>query len=498
MAMYAKVRRLFYREQLSISEIKRQTSLSRNTIKKWLKQPEQTEPKYERRAALNNLAPFESQLQLALKADRHRPKRERRTGLMHFKALKAAGYAGSYSTVNRYIHRWHDEVAKVTSKSAFVPLKFALGEAFQFDWSEESLMIGGIPRRMQVAHTKLCASRAFWLVAYPTQTHEMLFDAHTRAFAALGGVARRGIYDNMRTAVDKVGAGRERTVNARFFAMTSHYLFDPDFCNVASGWEKGVVEKNVQDSRRRIWHDARLMRFASFAELNAWLGARCRALWSEVSHPDYPDLTVAEVLEHEQAQLMPMPAAFDAYTEVIARVSSTCLITVARNRYSVPCHLAHHRVSVRQYPEEIVVFADNEEVARHERLFQRDQIRYDWRHYIRIAERKPGVLRNGAPFNGMPSPLLQLQSHLLRHDGGDRVMAQVLTAVTVHGLESVLVAVELILETGALSSEHVIHVISRLCQAPPPARVETTLTVAEEPVADTGRYDRLHQEVSHV
>jgi len=110
--------------------------------------------------------------------------------------------------------------------------------------------------KIQVAHLKLCASRAFWLVAYPSQGHEMLFDAHTRSFQSLGGVTRRGIYDNMKTAVDKVKKGKGRIVNARFAAMCSHYLFDPDFCNVASGWEKGVVEKNVQDSRRRIWIEA--------------------------------------------------------------------------------------------------------------------------------------------------------------------------------------------------------------------------------------------------
>ena len=499
MAMYAKVRRLFYRELLSINEIKRQTSLSRNTIKKWLKQANGVEPKYERCEIIGKLARIASQLQLALQADTPRIKRERRTGLMHFKALKAAGFTGSYSSVNRYIHGWHDQAAKVSAKSAFVPLKFQLGEAFQFDWSEESLMIGGILRKFQVAHTKLCASRAFWLVAYPAQTHEMLFDAHTRAFAALGGVARRGIYDNMKTAVDKVGVGRERVVNARFFAMTAHYLFDPNFCNVASGWEKGVVEKNVQDSRRRIWHDARQIRFDSLAELNVWLGERCRTLWSECSHPEYPDLTVADVLEHEQAHLMPMPSAFDGYIEVLAKVSSTCLISVNRNRYSVPCHLAHHRVSVRLYPEQIVVHTDQEQVAKHERLFGRDQVRYDWQHYIRIAERKPGVLRNGAPFSTMPAPLLTLHQCLTRREGGDRIMSQVLAAVPTHGLDAVLAAVERVLETGAVSAEHILNVIGRLCQAPPPERVETTLTVKDEPLADTSRYDSLRQhEVSHV
>jgi len=146
---------------------------------------------------------------------------------------------------------------------------------------------GGIYYRMQVSHMKLCASRAFWLVAYPSQGHEMLFDAHTRSFAALGGVARRGIYDNMKTAVDKVKKGKGRVVNERFATMCAHYLVDPDFCNVASGWEKGVVEKNVQDSRRRIWIDAGKQRFGSFTELNAWLGQRCRALWDEIRHPEH-------------------------------------------------------------------------------------------------------------------------------------------------------------------------------------------------------------------
>jgi len=109
---------------------------------------------------------------------------------------------------------------------------------------------------MQVSPMKLCASRAFWLVAYPGQGHEMLFDAHTRSFKALGGIPRRGIYDNMKAAVDKVLNGRGRVVNARFAVICAHYLFDADFCDVASGWEKGTVEKNVQDSRRRIWLDA--------------------------------------------------------------------------------------------------------------------------------------------------------------------------------------------------------------------------------------------------
>lgn len=121
-----------------------------------------------------------------------------------------------------------------------------------------------------------------------------------------------------------------------FFAMTAHYLFEPDFCNVASGWEKGIVEKNVQDARRRVWIEAKTQCFSSFAELNLWLDARCRACWLAVEHPDYAGITVAEVLEQEQVYLMPMPIPFDGYVELLARVSSTCLVTVDRHQFRCP------------------------------------------------------------------------------------------------------------------------------------------------------------------
>jgi transposase len=498
MVMYSKVRRLFFREHLSISEIARRTSLSRNTIKKWLKAPDGTEPIYKRAKVVGKLAPYEDRLKLWLEADARRPKRDRRTALMLFEALKNEGFTGGHTIVTDFIRRWRNTTAP--SKSAYVPLKFELGEAFQFDWSEEWLVIGGMHRKILAAHTKLCASRAFMLSGYPSQSHEMLFDAHTRAFNAFGGVPKRGIYDNMKTAVDKVCKGKGRVVNTRFFAMTAHYLFDPDFCNVASGWEKGVVEKNVQDSRRRVWMDAKQQRFSTFDELNAWLVVRCRTLWAEMEHPDYAGITIADALDQERAYLMPMPTSFDGYVEVLARVSSTCLVSVQRNRYSVPCHLANHQVAVHLYPDRVEMFAENSIVACHPRLHHRDQTSYDWQHYIPLIDRKPGALRNGAPFGDMPTPFAMLQAALRRRERhlGDRVMASVLATVPTHGLDAVLTAVELVLESGVPSVEHVLNMLARLKQEVMPEQVETSLTLTEEPMANTARYDSLNGvEVSH-
>ena len=500
MEMLGKIRRMHVRDKMSVRAIAKRTGLSRNTLQKWLQTPEEVKvPKYVRAQGFGKLSAFTDELELALKADALRAKKDRRTARALFAQIKASGYPGGYTRVTDFIRAWRSRAGK--DIKAFVPLKFDLGEAFQFDWSEEGMVVGGIYHRMQVSHMKLCASRAFWLVAYPSQGHEMLFDAHTRSFSALGGVARRGIYDNMRTAVDKVKKGKGRTVNARFAVMCAHYLFDADFCNVASGWEKGVVEKNVQDSRRRIWIDAQTRKWSSFEELNGWLGERCRTLWSEIRHPEYQQFSVAEMLEQERTELMPMPTVFDGYIERSAKVSSTCLVAVARNRYSVPCELAGLRVCTRLYPNRVEIATDELIVARHARLTNRGNICYDWQHYIALIQRKPGALRNGAPFADMPTPLLRLRQGLMRVEGGDKTMAQVLNCVPSHGLEAVLVAVELVIESGALSTEHVLNVLARLNASELPQSVESTLQLKEAPVANTGRYDSLRgdtmEELSH-
>jgi transposase len=238
--------------------------------------------------------PYEATLRQALEADARRPRRERPTALTLHAQLIKDGFPGSYARVTEFIRAWRAEQGAVSARSAYGPLHFAWGEAFQFDWSEEGLVIGGLWRKVQLAHMKLCASRAFWLVAYPSQGHEMLFDAHTRCLTGLGGVAGRGIYDNMKTAVDRTPRkDRGRVVNARCAAMAAHDLFEPDFCNVAAGWEKGRVEKSVQDARRRIWQEAQQESFGSCAELNAWLATPCLAAW-DAPHPELAGVTLRE------------------------------------------------------------------------------------------------------------------------------------------------------------------------------------------------------------
>ena len=152
MALIGKVRGMKMRDGRSISEISRLTSLSRNTIKKWLKEPQGATPRYRRRDGETKLAPFVATITQALEVDARRAKHERRTARALHAQLAAEGYDGGYTRLTDFIREWRVTQGKSAGTHAFVPLSFELGEAFQFDWSEEGLVVGGIYYRLQVSH----------------------------------------------------------------------------------------------------------------------------------------------------------------------------------------------------------------------------------------------------------------------------------------------------------------------------------------------------------
>lgn len=212
---------------------------------------------------------------------------------------------------------------------------FEPGEAFQFDWSHELVQMGGMPVKVKVAHIRLCHSRLFLTVAYPRETQEMVFDAHIQAFDYFGGVCRRGIYDNLKTVVNKILAGKERNFNSRFAQLCSHYLFEPVACSPAAGWEKGQVENQVGVVRRHFFTPR--LKVKDFIELNSYLLERC-LMWAKTQrHPTQAEQTVWDVYEAERPYLLNLPPRFDGYAERPARVSPSSLVTFDRNRYSVNC-----------------------------------------------------------------------------------------------------------------------------------------------------------------
>ncbi len=492
--------RLAKRDGKSLRGIADKYRLARNTVRKYVR-TEETEPGYRRRRPKEKpkLGPYVELLERLLEEDQPGSVRARRSAQLLFEELQRQGYQGAYDSVRRHVQQWHRD--RRALGQVFVPLVFAPGEAFQFDWSEETLVLGGRATKVSLAQFRLCHSRALICFAYLRESLEMVLEAHVKAFAFFGGVPRRGIYDNLKTVVSKILLGKERQFNAKFLALASHYLFEPAACTPAAGWEKGQVEKQVGLIRSRFLGKRR--RFADLEELNQFLLMECLGWAKSQPHPEDRSRTCWEVYEQEErSQLTWLVGAFDGFIEKTVRVSSTALIHFDRNHYSVDCARAKRTAQVRAYADRVVIVSNGELIGEHQRQFGRDQTVYDPWHYLPVLERKPGALRNGAPFQEweLPQPIKELWQVLRERPGGDREFVGVLNAVRTYGAEAVAQAASEALTQGTVSFDVVYNLLSRQTEQPPPAslaQVPAHLTLTQRPWADCGRYDQLLAGGSH-
>jgi hypothetical protein len=329
--------------------------------------------------------------------------------------------------------------------------------------------------------------------AYPRETQEMVFDAHEKAFAFYKGVPRRGIYDNMPTAVETVFIGKERKFNRRFEQLMSYHLIEPTACTPGAGWEKGQVENQVGVIRKQFF--APRPSFKTLEDLNAWLADGCIAYAKKQAHPEQTDKTVFEMFEAERAVLMPYRGPFDGFHDTTATVSKTCLVRFDRNKYSVNASAVGRLVDVYAYADRVILKQDGVVVGEHARRFGRDQTAYDPWHYVAALAKKPGALRNGAPFKDwvLPGSIEEVRVRLGRSDEGDRQMVKILAAVLTDGLVAVEAACAEALAAGITSADVILNALARRQQPQPPAPIETParLALSHPPVADCARYDAL-------
>ena len=489
-----RIRRAHFVQGKAIKAIARELKISRNTVRRVLRSGEASFS-YERGVQPRpKLGAWTAELDRLLEENEARPRRERLDLVRIFEDLRGRGYAGGYDAVRRYAGARRRRRGQ-GSPEAFVPLSFAPGEAFQFDWSQEVVLLGGVATTVKVAQVRLCHSRMPFVRAYPRETQEMVIDAHDRAFAFFRGACARGVYDNMRTAVDAVFAGKERAFNRRFLQMCSHHLVEPVACTPASGWEKGQVENQVGVLRERLFKPR--PRFGGLAELNAWLLEQCVAHARAHRHPEFADRTVWDAFEAERPSLVPYAGPFDGFHAVPAAVSKTCLVRFDDDKYSVAARAVGRPVEVHAYAERIVIRQDGAVVGEHARRFGRGQTVYDPWHYVPVLARKPGALRNGAPFQGwaLPGALGRVRQRLGGRPDGDRQMVDILAAVLTDGLAAVEAACAEALAGGTCSGDVVLNILSRRRATPPAVTVTApeALRLRHPPQADCARYDALRR-----
>jgi transposase len=490
----AKIRRAFFVQGKAIKAICRDLGVSRKVVRKVIRSGS-TEFRYQREEQpLPKIGRWREALDQLLLANEAKVSRERLTLIRIYEELRDRGYDGSYDAVRRYARRSAKDRGQATA-AAYVPLSFAPGEAYQFDWSHEIVLLDGVTATVKVAHVRLCHSRMMFVRAYPRETQEMVFDAHDRAFALFKGTCGRGIYDNMKTAVETVFIGKNRLYNRRFLQMCSHYLVDPVACTPASGWEKGQVENQVGLVRERFFTPR--LRFKSYDELNAWLTDKCIGYAKAHPHPELTGQTIWEVFEAERPKLVPYAGRFDGFHAVPASVSKTCLVRFDNNKYSVTASAVGRPVEVHAYADRIVIRQDGRNVGEHPRSFGRGGTIYDPWHYVPVLARKPGALRNGAPFKDwvLPAAMERIRRKLASADDGNRQMVDILAAVLIDGLTAVEAACAEAMTHGVHSADVVLNILARQRDPGPPATVLTpaALTLRHTPIADCARYDNLRR-----
>ena len=490
----AKIRRLALVQGMPIKAICRELGISRKVVRKVLR-TEETEFKYERvRQPQPKLGPWLDKLDGMLLSNEAKPSRERLTLIRMFEDLRDEGYDGGYDAVRRYARKWSQARGSATAE-AYVPLYYAPGEAYQFDWSHEIVVLNGVTTTVKVAHVRLCHSRMMYVRAYPRETQEMVFDAHDRAFAFFGGACTRGIYDNMKTAVETVFVGKERQYNRRFVQMCSHFLVEPVACTPASGWEKGQVENQVNLVRERFFTPR--LRFQSYDELNGWLLDKCINYARAHKHVDQPQRTIWEVFEEERSHLVRYPGKFDGFHAVQASIGKTCLVRFDNNKYSVLSTAVGRPAEIHAYADHIVIRQDGVEIGRHDRDFGRGETVYNPWHYVPVLARKPGALRNGAPFHDwiLPAAMEKVRRRLKTMHDGDKQMVSILECVGIDGLPAVEAACQEALDQGVFSASVIINILARKRDPLPVAilSIPDALRLTHEPMADCARYDSLRR-----
>ena len=355
---------------------------------------------------------------------------------------------------------------------------------------EEEVCLNGVIVRVKAARIKLCYSRHSLVVVYPNEQLEMVMSAHEEAFKFFGGCCKHGIYDNMKTAVKKILIGKERVFNEKFIQMASHYLFKPVACTPASGWEKGRVEKQVGDTRRNFFTP--ILKGETYDAINLQLQEKCLGWSKSKRHPGLQDQTVLEVYEAEKGSLIAYRGAFTAYRLHSTVVSSSSMVNYDTNMYSVECAYVGLAVHIQSYAWSIIIMHEDNIIGQHNRCFDRYQRIYNPWHYVPALERKPGALRNGAPFKDLmillPEVFRSIRNKLQAHKDSDKQFVVILLLISKYGIDKVSNACSKALSSGGCSAQ----LVQQYLQPLPIDSKDEYIKLQNPPDADYSIYSKLY------
>lgn len=458
------IRHLYYTEKKSQRAIARQLGIHRCTVRRYLamSEPVRVERQPRRQPVLETAGPRIDAL-LAEWAGRTGGKHQLTAQRLH-RQLAEEGVAISARSVRSYMAEKKRQAAEV-----FVPLVHRAGDEVQVDFFEMLVDIGGVRRKAHLFLMRPMYSGRDFVWLYDRCDQVSFLDGHVRAFAFLGGVPRRGVYDNLSAAVRRrVGLRRELT--DRFRALCSHYGFEPCFARVREGHDKGGVEG--RGKAIRLNYLTPIEQGEDLRQLSERLQARLDREWARGEARE--GRSPADRFAAERADMLALPAtAFEARALHVVPVSRSAMVRVEGAWYSVPSTWAGLEVKVWIGPEEVLLRWQSQQVVHPRRPPGSRSV--DYNHYLRELARKPQALRQVAPelLAGWGEPFTTFWRRLGEDEGcADslsvaRRFAAVLWFVLEHGLPAARAALNHAVASGQLD------VLGRRpgLRAPPPVVV---------------------------
>jgi len=376
--------------------------------------------------------------------------------------------------------------ARQRQREMFVPLSHSPGDA-QADFGEADVVIGGIQYRAHYFVMSFPQSDACFVSAYPAATTEAWLDGHNKAFIFFGGIPKSILYDNDKVLVARILPDGTRQRTRAFSGLQSHYLFEDRYGRPGKGNDKGNVEGIVGFARRNFM--VPIPRFESWEAFNAHLEEQCHNRQRDVLRGHRESIGARLVLDHEVLADLP-PTPFDACDKQATRVSSLSLVRYRKNDYSVPVAFGYQEVWIRGYVHEVIIGCGSEEIARHLRSYDREDLIFNPIHYLPLLEKKVGALDQAAPLVGwdLPDVFATLRRLLEARMGkpGKREYVQVLRLLETFEINDLHGAIRDALDLSAISFDAVKHLLlCRIERRPPKLNLDIYPYLPRAQVATT-------------
>ena len=353
--LFCKIKHYRDRDGLNKSQIAKALSLDLRTVEKWLGEKQFQQRKSSSRPS--KLDPFKSSIVMMLETHPYSAKQV-------FQRIREEGFTGGYTIVKDYVSR-----IRPRKSPAFLKLAFAPGECAQVDWgSFGSIAVGDTRRRLSFFVMVMCYSRMMYLEFTVSQTMEHWLSCHQNALQFFGGVPKKIMIDNLKSAVIKRAVGQAPVFNQRYLDFADHYGFTIAPCGVAKGNEKGRVESGVGYIKKNFLAGLTMPALEALQRAGReWLSSIANQRIHGETRKKPADLFGEE-------RLNPLPSQeYDCATITQMRASSQFRITLDSNRYSVPAEYASCKLAVKIYPDRLCVYEKSKLVARHRRSYDRHQ-----------------------------------------------------------------------------------------------------------------------------